>query len=208
MKEYMFIRDELTDSIRKQDTLSDLIITILGISAIWEQNNAFLLMTVLLVSAVLLARIIHYRNVVYYLSSYLAYKEKYQPSCRGISWENNVSRFKKKLFKRSGKSLKKNAFIWFVFKIAGLAKNLGNIVLSAIIFAKLISDINFSSLSIPTCLILGISTLSLLGTVIFTVIISIDKRIKPEYNKTWYAVLKKKPTKKLLRSTLANNKEK
>lgn len=70
MKEYIFIRDELIDSIKKQDVLNNLIITILGVSALWERENIYLLMTVLLISTVLLARIIHYRNVVYYLSSY------------------------------------------------------------------------------------------------------------------------------------------
>ncbi len=208
MKEYMFIRDELIDSIKKQDTLSNLIITILGISAIWEQDTIYLLMTVLLISAVLLARIIHYRNVVYYLSSYLAYKEKHHKSCKEVSWESNISKFKQKLFKKTGKSWKKYLFIQFVFKTAGIAKNCGNIILSAIVFWKLHSIIIPSSISIENYIVLGMSAFSLVLTAIFTVIILVDKRIKPEYTKTWYIVLKKKKTtKKLPRLLLSNNKE-
>ncbi len=190
MKEYMFIRDELTNSIKKQDSLHNLIITILGVSAIWEYDNIFLLMTVLLISTVLLARIIHYRNVVYYLASYLTYKEKHHPACSEISWENNISKFKDELFNKKGKSIKKNAFIWVVFKSAGLAKNFGNIVLSTAIFVKLVLSINFSEFNITICAVLIASALSLVCTFIFTAIISLDKKIKPEYDKTWYNILK------------------
>lgn len=206
MKEYMLVRDELTDSIKKQDTLSNLIITILGISAIWEQDNVYLLMTVLLISTVLLARIIHYRNVVYYLSSYLAYKEKHHKSCKDISWENNISKFKQRIFNKKGKSRKKNAFIWFAFKFAGIAKNCGNIILSAIVFWRLHSTIIPLSTSIENRIILSISTVSLILTTILTAIISVDKRIKPEYTKTWCAVLNKKATNKLIKITVSNNK--
>lgn len=209
MKEYVFIRDELTDGIKKQETLSNLIITILGISAVWEQDNVYLLMTVLLISTVLLARIIHYRNVVYYLSSYLAYKEKHHKSCKDICWENNISKFKQKIFDKKGKSRKKNAFIWFAFKFAGIAKNCGNIILSAIVFWRLHAAIIPSSTSIENYIILGISAASLILTAILTVIITADKRIKPEYAKTWYAVLKRKKTiKKVIKITITNNKEK
>jgi len=203
MKEYMFIRDELTDSIKKQDTLSNLIITILGVSAIWEQDDVYLLMTVLLISTVLLARIIHYRNVVYYLSSYLAYKEKHHKSCKDVSWENNISRFKQKLFDKTGKSWKKNIFIRFVFKTAGIAKNCGNIILSAIVFWRVHTAIIPLNTVVEDYIIIFASAASLVLTAFFTVIITVDKRIKPEYTKTWYAVLRKKKTnKKVIKITI------
>ena len=76
IEEYKALNEEIDEGIKKQETTSNLVITILGISALSSTpdkdnsilslpNNIYFLLAIMFVSCVLLSRIIHYRNTVY-----------------------------------------------------------------------------------------------------------------------------------------------
>lgn len=128
LEKYRMIRAEIDENIKKQDYLWDLMISVLGLSLVfntWYENVVFLI-AVILISAVILSRILNCRNCVYYLSAYLMTEE--MSECCG--WENEVSEFKDRLSDRKRHPLKKAFFFWTAFRGSASMKNLGNIILA------------------------------------------------------------------------------
>ena len=71
--EYNMLRTEAQESINKQDTLTNIVFTVLGTSSLytnWNKDIPFIIL-IELISAVLLARILHYRHVSLYIATYL-----------------------------------------------------------------------------------------------------------------------------------------
>ncbi len=187
-EEYQMLRTELDDNIKKQDDLNNAIYTVLGLSLVlndWLENMLFLV-TVMLTSAVLLSRIIHCRNTVYYLSSYLGSKEGLICS----RWEKRIDSFKTKILKRNNFTYKKHIFINFIFKCAFVMKNFGNVILCSFVFVQALNLLKAAEEETYVKIILfAIILLSFVLNIIFTGVICTDRRIKKQYTQIWQEVI-------------------
>ena len=183
-EEYQMIREEIATNIKQQDEISNTIFIVLGLSMVFNNwiENVIFLTSVLLFSSVLLSKIIHCRNSVYYLSSYLL-TNKALEYCQ---WERNITLFKKTAYC----SDKNSGFIRFVFHCAFIMRNLGNLIFSFFIFTQIVSII-FQSCSFNWVKItlLIISFLALGLNVIFTIVICVDRKLKEQYKEIWDKII-------------------
>lgn len=189
--EYEFLRKELTENIKKQDTISNLIFTILGVSfafSTWYENIAFIII-IIFISAILLSKIIQCRNTVYYLATYMLLIEKSEEE--NISWESNFKQFRKKPYGLPLKFKFTNIINWFSFRIADIIKNFSNLALATFTFVRLIQFVinsKLNTLNIVIIFILG-GCFYLLN-VIFSIAICTDKKMRKEYENRWSEILK------------------
>ena len=104
-KEYEMLRKELEENLKKQEDIKNAIFTILGLSlafSTWYENTLFIL-TIMLITSILSAKIIQYRNVVYYISTYLLILEENNEI--SILWEKRFKEFRMNSF---GLKLRRN----------------------------------------------------------------------------------------------------
>jgi len=191
-EEYKLLRNEIYDNIKKQDVLNNLIITLLGFSIVfttWYEHIVFLL-AVLFISDVLLSRIIHCRNVVYYISTYLAKMELNSDEIQ-TKWENDISEFKNLLLNKQRKGITKIFLIKSVFKVAFIMKNFSNIIFSTYLFFQII--VILETTRMPSVLFVIAYILAVLAyglNLLFTIIICADRKLKLEYKNIWDEVKK------------------
>lgn len=191
IEEYKMLRKEIDDNIQKQDSLSTLIFSILGISFIFNNwfENALFLIVVMLISAVLLSKIIDCRKIVYYVSSYLLTDE----GKRSCLWEKRIDSFKKNISKKDSILNNENKLINFIFKHAHIMKNLGNIILCSFVFVQILNLLKDSDDSmVVKVILLAFGVIAFLLNVIFTVTICIDVKIKEQYKQIWEEIIKEK----------------
>ncbi len=194
--EYETIRKEMDDNLKRQDSINNLIFTILGLSfafSTWYENIAFIIM-ILFVSDILLARIIQCRNTVYYLSTYLLTIEKIN-SENDVNWEKNLKEFRKQKYGLPFKCNIVNIIICLAFSFSRIIKNFGNLVLASFMFIQLISIIRSTTLSnIYLIIIYSVAGLCFLLNIVFTITICIDQKIRVEYENRWCKILKSNMT--------------
>lgn len=188
LEKYRMIRAEIDENIKKQDYLWDLMISVLGLSLVfntWYENVVFLI-AVILISAVILSRILNCRNCVYYLSAYLMTEE--MSEC--CDWENEVSQFKDKLSDRKRHPLRQKFFFWTAFRGSASMKNLGNIILCSFVFVQLLPILAETEQVWLKIVFFVIACIAYLMNLVFTIIICVDKKVKNEYKSTWDEILK------------------
>lgn len=188
-KEYEILRNEVDENIRKQDNLNNVIFSILGISVVcstWYES-AFFIITIIFISSILLAQIIQCRNVIYYVSTYLALLEVKEDS---ILWERRLQQFRRKSFGLNPKGGLINVINWLSFKIQKIIKNFGNFALATYMFVRLIQIVNFNLInSRYVILIYTMGGIAYLLNAIFTITICTDGRLYDEYTKRWREIL-------------------
>lgn len=184
-KEYQMIREEIVDNIKKQDEIGNTIFVVLGLSIVFNNwiENVMFLVVVLLFSSVLLSKIIHCRNTVYYLSSYLLTDEALE-CCQ---WERKIVLFKKTAYRGD----KNNGFIRFMFHCAFVMRNLGNLIFCFFVFAQ-ITSITYQPDNITwiNYTLFSVAILALALNIVFTVVICIDRKVKDQYKGVWDQILK------------------
>lgn len=185
---YRMVREEIDENIKKQDYLWDLMISVLGLSLVfntWYENVVFLI-AVILISAVILSRILNCRNCVYYLSAYLMTDEMNE--C--CDWENKVSKFKEKLSDYKKHPLRKKIFFWTAFRSSASMKNLGNIILCSFVFVQLLPLLAETEQMWLRIGFFAVACIAYLMNLVFTIIICVDKTVKKQYKSTWDEILK------------------
>lgn len=183
------IRSEVETNIKKQDTISDIIFTILGISLVFNTDNAWFVVMILLISAILLSRIIHCRNVVYYTSTYLTHIEENGGSGT-IAWEKNLKTFRKQKFGLPWKGGFVNKINFISYRCIGVIKNFGNLALSTFMIIRLVQIVRNAETNIQYPIIIYIiAGFFYVLNITFTLCICTDKRVREEYEKRWKTIL-------------------
>ena len=137
-KEYEMLRKELEENLKKQEDIKNAIFTILGLSlafSTWYENTLFIL-TIMLITSILSAKIIQYRNVVYYISTYLLILEENNEI--SILWEKRFKEFRMNSFGLKLRRNPINIINWCAFKLHKIIKNFGNLVLATYMFVRLL----------------------------------------------------------------------
>lgn len=72
-KEYLMLRSEIEENLKKQDQLFGTVISILGLTNVFSHisENVLFLFFILFLSTLLQLRMLEYRNIVYYISTYM-----------------------------------------------------------------------------------------------------------------------------------------
>lgn len=192
-KTYDFLRSELEENIKKQDTISDFIFTILGISfafSTWFEDCAFII-TILFISDILLARIIQCRNTVYYISTYLSVIEE-TSDINGIKWEKDLKEFRKLPYGLPFEWNLISIINVFSSRTATLIKNFGNLVLALFMESILVHIIITSEIELLYLItIIVLSIVFLIINIAFTITICTDKKLRVVYEKRWKDILNK-----------------
>ena len=187
-EEYQLLRSELDENVKKQDELNNAIFTVLGLSLVlnnWLENVLFLIV-IILISAVLLSRIIHCRNTVYYLSAYLSTSE----GLNCCYWEKRINSFKDKILAKNNFTYKKHIFINFIFRCAFAMKNFGNVILCCFVFIQISNLLMISEDELYVKIILfSAAILALALNLVFTVIICVDRKVKKQYIQIWEEII-------------------
>lgn len=183
MEEYKMLRLEMDDCIKKQDVLNDTVFTILGLTSILSYLDSIekeLLILILAISTILLARIIHCRNTVYYLATYLRYLEN--NSVIGINWENNILKFKES----------KTTANWLYKRYGGFSsiiKNMGFVLITLFVMYRFVISYVFAEKSAMSICLLVIALIICLFNIVLTLLICCDKKLKNIYYEKWIKVL-------------------
>ena len=190
-EEYKMLREEVMNSIAKQDTLSNIIFTVLGASSIYVMNNsnADFAILALAISAVLLAWMLHYKHVVLYTSTYLHYLE--ESGEKVVNWEHKRQNFEKKLKKETGCNFFVNILLKLIYG-ARVYKYLGNFILASYLFMPLAYeiyrtyDMNFICALSDMNILLGV--IFYLLNLLFTIAVCSTSTVQEVYRKTWCRV--------------------
>ncbi|MGN1269008.1 MAG: hypothetical protein ACI4U0_05915 [Candidatus Aphodocola sp.] len=138
-KEYLMLRTEMEDALKKQDQVFGIILSILGLtSAISSINeNILFLFLILFLSTLLQLKVLEYRNIVYYISTYMVvFLEKDVE----FNWETRLRKFKKEGYGYKNGRLKSKIINTIVFKFGKVIKHF--IILGLVAFVVLKITIN------------------------------------------------------------------
>ena len=191
--EYNMLRTEAQESINKQDTLTNIVFTVLGASSLytnWNKDIPFIIL-IELISAVLLARILHYRHVSLYIATYLTRMEQVHDI--GIHWETNLGLFNDSIhgkqfgWKRSRKVLR------LLVQAARLFKHFGNLVLALYLFSPIFPNLpNLFSITngyLTVNLEILLALFALVLNFVFSLGICFCYKLRPDYASVWESIL-------------------
>lgn len=184
--EYKMLRSEMEDKIREQDTLYNIVFTILGISSVFSTffGNIIFLFLVSFLSFVLLVRIEGNRVYVYAILTYLRELEKRNSGISNVSWERRLNIFRRKMFKLKDSSA--SIPVRLTARYGPFIKHASNIALVTFIFCQEIVLIFGSNAVIEGKIILYIISSFLLFLNLFaTISICTDKRLNKIYSERW-----------------------
>lgn len=197
--EYKMLRTETMECIDKQDTLSNIVFTVLGASSVYSTTteNIHFIILIELISAVLLARILHYRHVMLYTSTYLERLEETGKS-DDISWQLNLNRFHERTPQVRQQWDFPSKILSSIVKIARLSKHLGNMILSIYLFFPIFSKVSEMVTADGSHITLDYPTffafVALILNIVFSLAICFLYKLRPGYRLVWADVVSNSDT--------------
>ena len=133
-KEYLMLRSEIEENLKKQDQLFGTVISILGLTNVFSHisENVLFLFLILFLSTLLQLRMLEYRNIVYYISTYMVvFLEKDSD----FKWETRLGKFKKEGYVYEDGKLRKKIINTVVVRFGRIIKHF--IILGLVVFILL-----------------------------------------------------------------------
>ena len=133
-KEYLMLRSEIEENLKKQDQLFGTVISILGLTNVFSHisENVLFLFFILFLSTLLQLRKLEYRNIVYYISTYMVvFLEKDSD----FKWETRLGKFKKEGYVYEDGKLRKKIINMVVVRFGRIIKHF--IILGLVVFILL-----------------------------------------------------------------------
>lgn len=133
-KEYLMLRSEIEENLKKQDQLFSTVISILGLTNVFLHisENVLFLFLILFLSTLLQLRMLEYRNIVYYISTYMVvFLEKDSD----FKWETRLGKFKKEGYVYGDGKLRKKIINTVVVRFGRIIKHF--IILGLVVFILL-----------------------------------------------------------------------
>ena len=129
-KEYLMLRSEIEENLKKQDQLFGTVISILGLTNVF--SHVLFLFFILFLSTLLQLRMLEYRNIVYYISTYMVvFLEKDSD----FKWETRLGKFKKEGYVYEDGKLRKKIINMVVVRFGRIIKHF--IILGLVVFILL-----------------------------------------------------------------------
>lgn len=196
--EYAFIREEMIENIKKQDKCFFTIYASFGILAYLIEFDrplmtVFLCLVVLLLVIVLQSKIIEYRNVVYYTSSYLVILER---TCVQYRWDRRFSKFHRACADRLEKSnqgfMRRSRIV--LLRVISAVKHFVNsmIATTIVVIVVYVSASSVTSGSIDSALCYAAIAAALVleaVSIAMTVFVVRDRSTKGDYCQVWEEII-------------------
>ena len=189
-KEYLMLRSEVEENLNKQDQVFVIVISILGLTNVFSHisENIVFLFFILFLSTLLQLRMLEYRNIVYYISTYMViFLEKDSD----FKWETRLRKFKKKGYAYEEGKLRKKIINIMVIRLGRIIKHF--IILGLVVFILLRIVVNIYKSYYLLWIKLGLYVVALfLGifNILYAYTLSSDKTNYDVYLKRWENIRK------------------
>lgn len=190
-KEYLMLRSEIEESLKKQNQVFGTIISILGLTNVFSyvSENLLFLFLILFLSTLLQLRMLEYRNTVYYISTYMSvFLEKDSD----FKWETRLRKFKKEGYGYENGNLRSKIVNNVVIRFGRIIKHF--IILGLATFIVFIIVVNvYKSYYVLWIKIVLYAATALLAifNILYTYTLSTDKVNYDVYLKRWEKMSKK-----------------
>ena len=189
-KEYLMLRSEVEENLKKQDQVFGIVISILGLTNVFSHisENIVFLFFILFLSTLLQLRMLEYRNIVYYISTYMViFLEKDSD----FKWETRLRKFKKKGYAYEEGKLRKKIINIMVIRLGRIIKHFIILGLVVFILLRIVVDIYKSYYLLWIKLVLYVVALFLgIFNILYAYTLSSDKTNYDVYLKRWENIRK------------------
>ena len=190
-KEYLMLRSEIEENLKKQDQVFGIVISILGLTNIFSHvsENVLFLFLILFLSTLLQLRMLEYRNIVYYISAYMV---MFLEKNTDFKWETRLREFKKEGYPYENGKLGNKIINTVVIRFGKIIKHF--IILGLVVFMLLRIVINvyksYYMLWIKTALYI-VAGFLVIFNILYAYTLSTDKVNYNIYLKRWEKIRKK-----------------
>lgn len=190
-KEYLMLRSEIEENLKKQDQVFGIVISILGLTNIFSHvsENVLFLFLILFLSTLLQLRMLEYRNIVYYISAYMV---MFLEKNTDFKWETRLREFKKEGYTYENGKLGNKIINTVVIRFGKIIKHF--IILGLVVFMLLRIVINvyksYYMLWIKTALYI-VAGFLVIFNILYAYTLSTDKVNYNIYLKRWEKIRKK-----------------
>ncbi len=189
-KEYLMLRSEVEENLKKQDQVFGIVISILGLTNVFSHisENIVFLFFILFLSTLLQLRMLEYRNIVYYISTYMViFLEKDSD----FKWETRLRKFKKKGYAYEEGKLRKKIINIMVIRLGRIIKHFIILGLVVFILLRIVVNIYKSYYLLWIKLVLYVVALFLgIFNILYAYTLSSDKTNYDVYLKRWENIRK------------------
>lgn len=189
-KEYLMLRTEIEENLKKQDQTFSIIISILGLSNIFlntSENIAFLFL-ILFLSTLLQLRLLEYRNIVYYISTYMVVFLEKNSSFR---WETHLNQFKEGGYELENINTINKIVNKMVVSFGRIIKHFSILALSIFLIFRIVISIQSIECSLYIKLIIYVgATTFLIFNILYTYTLCTDKIKYKMYLNRWEKIKK------------------
>lgn len=184
-KEYLMLRSEIDESLKKQDQVFAIIISILGLSNVFSHvsESILYLYLILFLSTLLQLKILEYRNIVYYISTYLIVFLEVDTEFR---WETRLGEFKEEGYSYESHGLKKKAINTLVIGFGRIIKHFMILGLVAFIVFRIMINVYKSYYLLWIKIVLYVvASLLVIFNILYAYTLSTDKINYKSYLSRW-----------------------
>lgn len=187
-KEYLMLRTEIENNLKRQEALFLIIFTVLTVVNATNQNfwNYKILLLISALIFFLQLKILQARNTVYYLLAYLIVFLESEDS--NFHWETRLYKFRNiKYVEENQKWNKKFLYLInrIIEKIATYMHNFVNLTLASFLFLKIIFMISTETSKIKASLVMVIASVIFILNIVYALKICFDKSLKERYLTIW-----------------------
>lgn len=187
-KEYLMLRTEIENNLKRQEALFLIIFTVLTVVNATNQNfwNYKILLLISALIFFLQLKILQARNTVYYLLTYMIVFLESKDS--SFHWETRLYKFRNIIYVEKNQKWNKK-FLYLINriieKIAGYMHNFVNLTLASFLFFKIIFMISTETSKIKANLAMVIASTIFILNIVYALKICFDKSLKERYLTTW-----------------------
>ena len=190
-KEYLMLRSEIEECLKKQDQVFSTIISILGLTNVFSHisENVLFLFLILFLSTLLQLRMLECRNIVYYISTYMSvFLEKDSD----FKWETRLRKFKIEGYGYENGKLGKKIINKVVVRFGRIVKHFIILGLVAFMVFRIVVNVYKSYYVLCIKIVLYVvAGLFMIFNILYAYTLSTDKVNYDAYLKRWEKIRKK-----------------
>ncbi len=190
-KEYLMLRSEIEECLKKQDQVFSTIISILGLTNVFSHisENVLFLFLILFLSTLLQLRMLEYRNIIYYISTYMSvFLEKDSD----FKWETRLRKFKKEGYGYENGKLRKKIINKVVVRFGRIVKHFIILGLVAFMVFRIVVNVYKSHYALCIKIVLYVvAGVFVIFNILYAYTLSTDKVNYDAYLKRWEKIRKK-----------------
>lgn len=190
-KEYLMLRSEIEECLKKQDQVFSTIISILGLTNVFSHisENVLFLFLILFLSTLLQLRMLEYRNIIYYISTYMSvFLEKDSD----FKWETRLRKFKKEGYGYENGKLRKKIINKVVVRFGRIVKHFIILGLVAFMVFRIVVNVYKSHYALYIKIVLYVvAGVFVIFNILYSYTLSTDKVNYDAYLKRWEKIRKK-----------------